>query len=403
MRTMIRFALLTGGLAVVATAGTVAYVLNGPGWGTRTVNYYINPANNDVSEEAAEAAIQAGAATWGSQSNADFRFYYMGRTSGSNVANNGKNEVFFRDTSAGNIVAETYWWTDASRRLIDTDVVFYDGGMNFFTGSSGCSNGVYLEDTSAHEFGHALGLGHSSDPSATMYYLANWCDTSNRTLDSDDLSAVESLYPSSGGGGGGTAPSLSIDSPAENSMLLDSVPAALRASASDQQDGDLTSSIVWWSSLLPTPIGYGGYALLLLPPGDHVISATVTDSGGYTTTRNVNVRVGQSPAPDPSSEVYTLVTSPETVAPGAFVSISWTSPEGRPWEDGIALFRAGDSDTSALWWTYTYGASSGTTWVQAPTETGTYEFRYFKDGSIVSAQSTLSVKSSNNDRRRRNR
>ncbi len=80
---------------------------------------------------------------------------------------------------------------------IDADIVFYDGGITFFTGSSGCSGGLYIEDTAAHEFGHALGLGHSSDPDATMYYVTTWCSTSGRSLAPDDLAGVEALYPAS--------------------------------------------------------------------------------------------------------------------------------------------------------------------------------------------------------------
>ena len=92
MRTRLRLQPLSA-LTLCAIVGTHAYDLNGPKWGTSQVPYYINPVNQDVSEGAATAAIQAGLATWGSQSNANFSFYYMGRTSGSSLAYNRKNEI----------------------------------------------------------------------------------------------------------------------------------------------------------------------------------------------------------------------------------------------------------------------------------------------------------------------
>ena len=55
--------------------------------------------------------------------------------------------------------------------------------------------GFYIEDIAAHEFGHALGLGHSTSPTATMYPSAFTCDSSIRSLDSDDISGVRALYP----------------------------------------------------------------------------------------------------------------------------------------------------------------------------------------------------------------
>ena len=198
------------GFLVAATVGVVAamsvvgraYVLNSYKWAPRQVPYYVNPANLDLSEEAAEAAIRYGADAWSTQSNADFQLYYAGRTSGSTVQNNRKNEVFFRNETNGSYVGYTYWWYDGNGNLIDADIIFYDGGFTFFTGTSGCSGGIYLEDVATHEFGHALGLRHSDVSDATMVSGMGWCSQWKRTLAADDIAGIEALYPP----GGSTSP-----------------------------------------------------------------------------------------------------------------------------------------------------------------------------------------------------
>jgi hypothetical protein len=284
-------------LAIGAITGIQAYVLNGPKWGTSQVPYYINPANLDVSETAATAAVQAGLATWGSQSNANFSFYYMGRTSGTSLANNGKNEIFFRNASSGSTAAQTYWWYDSSNHLIDADIMFYDGGFKFFTGSSGCSGGLYIEDVAAHESGHALGLGHSSVTTATMYPSMGWCSMSLRTLDSDDLAGVEKLYPATGSTSTttttNTAPTVSITSPANNSSFAAGATITFAGSASDREDGSLSSSIVWTSSI-NGQLGVGASVSKSLSNGTHTITAKVTDKAGVTATASITVNVAST-------------------------------------------------------------------------------------------------------------
>jgi hypothetical protein len=266
-----------GLLALSAAAG--AYVLNGPKWGISQIPYYINPVNGDMSETDAITAIQAAAMNWTSQSNAAISLYYMGRTSGSSLTKNDRNEVFFRNASAGSTAAEVYWWYDSNYRLVEADMVFYDGGFRFFPGSSGCASGLYLEDVATHEFGHVLGLGHSSVSTATMAPSVQWCSMATRSLDGDDLAGVEALYPP---GGTNTAPSVSITSPANGATVAEGTSILFAGSAADQEDGPLSGSLLWLSSR-DGQIGSGASFTRVLSAGGHTITARVTDSKGVTT------------------------------------------------------------------------------------------------------------------------
>ena len=68
-----------------------------------------------------------------------------------------------------------------------------------------------LQSVCTHEFGHALGLDHSKDPTATMYPKMTVGDTSMRVLAQDDIAGLCSIYGAqwsapvneSGSGGGG--------------------------------------------------------------------------------------------------------------------------------------------------------------------------------------------------------
>lgn len=180
---------------VLASGVSRAYLLSSHYWATSSVNYYINPSNRDMSQQAAISTLQAAAANWSEQTTANIHLVYAGTTSGSSVTNNGKNEVFFRSTSNGSMAGATYYWWGANGKLLDSDTLFYDGGFKFFPGSSGCSGGEYLEDIATHEFGHSIGLGHSLLTSATMYPSLYSCSQIWRSLSADDITAVQKAYP----------------------------------------------------------------------------------------------------------------------------------------------------------------------------------------------------------------
>jgi hypothetical protein len=193
LRPRVAFVASVVALGTLFSSAARAYTLLGT-WPQPSVPYYINPTNLDLPPSAIAPAIRAGADAWPVQSGASFAFTFAGFSSQTTNTNDGINLVMFRNASSGSALATTYSWFSGTR-IIDTDIVFWDAGFQFFTGSSGCSGGFYIEDVATHEFGHALGLGHSTVAGATMYPSISTCSQQSRVLDPDDIAAVLSLYP----------------------------------------------------------------------------------------------------------------------------------------------------------------------------------------------------------------
>jgi len=185
-------------MGLLLSKDTSAYAVNGAIWTQTPVPYSINTTNLDLPESAVEPAVRAGADAWAAQSGAAISLSYTGASTQTTTGNDGLNLVVFRNASSGSAIATTYWWSSGSR-IIDADIVFWDAAFRFFSGTTGCSGGFYIEDIAAHEFGHAIGLGHSTTLGATMYPSVSSCNAGNRTLDADDIAGVRVLYPPTAG------------------------------------------------------------------------------------------------------------------------------------------------------------------------------------------------------------
>ena len=170
-----------------------AYVVSGPKWSQPQTSYVVNGGQpGSPRAVAVESAVRAGAMC-GSSSRARFASSTLGPARRPPNTFDSVNLVVFRNASSGSAIATTYWWSSGSR-IVDADMVFWDGAFTFFAGSTGCSGGFYIEDIAAHEFGHALGLGHSASERDDVS-VGVACKSGNRTLDADDITGARALYP----------------------------------------------------------------------------------------------------------------------------------------------------------------------------------------------------------------
>jgi bacterial leucyl aminopeptidase len=91
-------------------------------------------------------------------------------------------------------------------------------------------------------------------------------------------------------------PTVSITAPTNGQMFPQGTPVQLTGTASDAEDGPLSSSIRW-SSNLGGQLGTGASISVTLAVGSHTIQASVTDSGGQTTSTSVAITVtGTAPS-----------------------------------------------------------------------------------------------------------
>jgi hypothetical protein len=92
-------------------------------------------------------------------------------------------------------------------------------------------------------------------------------------------------------------PVVTITQPGDGAAFIQGSPITFAGTAVDVQDGDLTASLTWTSSL-DGSIGSGaGFTTASLSAGDHTITASATDGGGLTGSHAIGVRVNAQSAP----------------------------------------------------------------------------------------------------------
>jgi Subtilase family/Bacterial Ig domain len=92
-------------------------------------------------------------------------------------------------------------------------------------------------------------------------------------------------------GGGNTAPTVTITAPANGSSFTQGTSISFTGSATDTEDGNLSASLAWTSSLNGA-IGSGAsFSTSALSVGSHTITASVTDSGSLSGSASISLTV----------------------------------------------------------------------------------------------------------------
>jgi hypothetical protein len=172
--------------------------------------------------DATAAVFRTGLQTWNDDPGSNVRYNYVGLTNANAglTRDDGINAILFNDPngdeadgtfdcSEGGVIAvggpffyestRTYQGK-AYHEAAEADIVTNDGTQCLFQDNPSAAQEVF-----AHELGHTLGLGHSTNKDALMYAFVH-DDGRGARLSADDRAGIDSLYPSSDGGGGGGNP-----------------------------------------------------------------------------------------------------------------------------------------------------------------------------------------------------
>ena len=191
-----------------------------------------------------------------------------------------------------------------------------------------------------HEAGHALGLGHSDDPTAVMYPYYRF----GAVLSPSDIAGIQSLY-----GSPNTVPaalSVTIASPATGSVTSAATSIALSGTAAG---GTGALQVIWATNQGGTgpAAGSASWSIGAVPlnQGSNLITVQVTDSAGDTASSSITVTQQASTALPPSLPAVPIIpiiptlpvtptapttptspTTPTTPTPSGPPSLKITSP-----------------------------------------------------------------------------
>jgi hypothetical protein len=245
--------------------------------------------------------IRQGLAAWSNDPQANFRYADGGFTSAAGLRFDGVNAVSFNDPDgamdtpvncSGTLAMGGFSRSTTESRVVNgtTFMRILDGDVVFNDGWQGC--GFYetfgnFAEVATHELGHVLGLGHSTDPTATMFAAAHF-DGRGASLKADDLAGLRFIYPATTSQAAG--PTLTFSAPANGATVSGTTTVSLAVTGGAPPyayqvslDGAAISTSASFSWNTPA-----------VSNGTHTLSATVTDAAGHAASASITVTVANA-------------------------------------------------------------------------------------------------------------
>ncbi len=291
-------------------------------WPNLPVEYRVNLANSGDDGNYL-AAVNAGIQAWEDDTNSSFDATFLGTTNkktttaeprarmdGNNVIGWGSTNHFGSNT----IAVVVYFYYTATLQMVEADMRF---NQDFPWSSNGGPDGpdaiadpdttpglagfFDVQGIATHEGGHFVAgltdIYDQTESELTMYGFGSTGELYARTLGYGDQLSIASAYPgSSPPPPVNDPPTVTINAPFNGSTFDEGTSISFSGTASDSDDGVLTSALSWISNL-DGAIGSGESFSKILSVGTHTITASVDDNGGKTGSSSITVTVNSSSPP----------------------------------------------------------------------------------------------------------